>query len=56
MVFGGVVRDVVTVDDVVVPIPLALLQRVSLKFEASHPASALLRVFRKRKLSCVVVP
>lgn len=49
-------RDVVTVNDVIVPIPLALLQSVSLEFEASQPPSALLWVFGERKLSCVVVP
>lgn len=56
MVLSGVVRDVVTVDDVIVPIPLALLQHVSLEFEASHPSSAFLWVLGERKLSCVVVP
>jgi len=56
VVFGGVVRDVVAVENVIVPIPLALLQHVSLEFEASHPSTALLRVLGERKLSGVVVP
>jgi hypothetical protein len=54
--FGGIMRDVVAVDDVVVPIPLALLQSVALKLEASHPSTALLGVLGERELSCIVVP
>jgi hypothetical protein len=54
--FGGIMRDVVAVDDVVVPVPLALLQCVALKLEASHPSAALLGVLGERELSCVVVP
>jgi len=49
-------RDVVAIDDVVVPVPLALLERVPLKLEASHPSAALLGVFGERELPGVVVP
>jgi len=56
VVLGGVVRDVVAVDDVVVPVPLSLSQGSALEFEASQPPTALLGVFGERKLSRVVVP
>jgi hypothetical protein len=56
MVFGGIVRDVVAIDDVVVPVPLALLQCVALELEGSHPSTALLRVLGERKLSRVIIP
>lgn len=72
MVLGGVVRDVVPVDDVlqeservigagekatyVVPVPLALLQGRALELEAAHPAAALLGVLGERKLPGVVIP
>jgi hypothetical protein len=72
VVFGGVVRDVVAVDDVlllldwvcvqrgkrtyVVPIPLALPERRALELEAAQPATALLRVLGERKLARVVIP
>jgi len=46
----------VAVNDVVVPVALALLQRRSLKFEGSDPSAALLRVLGERKLSGIVVP
>jgi len=50
------VRDVITINDVIVPIPLALLQSSTRKLEASQPSTALLRVLGKRKLSGIVVP
>jgi hypothetical protein len=56
MIFGGIVRDMIAVDDVVVPVPLSLLQRSALEFEASQPSTALLGVLGERKLSRVVVP
>lgn len=56
MVFGRVMRYMIAVNDVVVPIPLALLQGVTLELEASHPSTTLLRIFGQRKLSGIVVP
>jgi hypothetical protein len=56
VVFGGVVRDVVAVDDVIVPVSLALLQRIPLELEASQPPAALLGILGERKLSCIVIP
>jgi len=53
---GGIVRDVVAVDDVVVPVSLTLLESGTLEFEASDPAAALLGVLGERELSGVVVP
>jgi hypothetical protein len=55
-VLGRVVRDVVAVNDVVVPVPLALLQGGALELEASQPAAALLGVLGEGKLARVVVP
>lgn len=49
-------RDVVSVDDVVVPIALSLLERRALEFEASYPAAGLLGVLGERELAGVVVP
>jgi len=56
VVFGRVVRDVVAVDDVVVPVALALLEGAVLEFEAPEPAAGLLGVLRERELAGVVVP
>jgi hypothetical protein len=56
MVFGWVMRNMVAVDDVVVPVPLALLQRVPLELEASQPSAALLWILGQWKLACVIVP
>jgi len=56
VVLGGVVRDVVAINDVVVPVALSLLQSLSLELEASDPASGLLGVLGKWELSLVVVP
>jgi len=44
MILGRIVRDVIAVDDVIVPISRALFQRIPLEFERSHPAPALSRV------------
>jgi len=56
VVFGGIMRDVVAVDDVVVPVALALFQCAVLKLEAAEPSSALLWVLGERELAGVVVP
>ena len=40
----------------VVPVPLSLLQHVSLEFETAQPSAALLGVLGERKLSGIVVP
>lgn len=46
----------IAVNDVVVPVPLALLERAALELEASQPAAALLGVLGERKLTGIVVP
>jgi hypothetical protein len=56
VVFCGVVRDVVAVNDVVVPVALALLQHVVLESEGAEPSAALLGIFGEGELSCVIVP
>jgi hypothetical protein len=56
VVFGWVVRDVVPVDDVVVPVALALFERAVLEFEAAEPSAALFGVFGQRQLAGIVVP
>ena len=56
VVLGGVVRDVVAVDDVVVPVALALLESGTLEFEAADPTTGLLGVLGKGKLTLVAVP
>ena len=53
---GWVVRDVVAVDDVVVPVALALLQGGALEAESALPAASLAGVLGKRELAVVVVP
>jgi len=53
---GGIVRDVVAVDDVVVPVPLALLQSGALEAESALPAARLGGVLGERELAIVVVP
>lgn len=52
----GIMRDVVSVDDVVVPVALALLQCLALKPEGTFPASGLGSVLGQGKLAIVVVP
>jgi hypothetical protein len=47
---------VVAVYDVIVPIPLTLLQRVVLELETSQPTAALLRVLGERKLPGIIIP
>jgi hypothetical protein len=47
---------VVAVDDVVVPVALALLEGAVLELEAPEPAAGLLGVLGKRELAGVVVP
>jgi hypothetical protein len=56
VVLGGVVGDVVAVDDVVVPVSLALLQSGALELEGADPASGLLGVLGEGKLALVAVP
>jgi len=56
VVLGWVVRDVVAVNDVVVPVALALFQGAVLELEASHPSAALLWILGERELPGVVVP
>lgn len=53
---GGVVADVVTVDDVVVPVALTLLESCALELEAADPAAALLGVLGERELALISVP
>jgi hypothetical protein len=56
VVLGWVVRDVVAVNDVVVPVALALLECSTVELEASGPASRLLKVLGERELTLVAVP
>jgi hypothetical protein len=53
---GGIVRDVVAVNDVVVPVALALLQGLALEAESALPATSLVGIFGERELAVVVVP
>lgn len=53
---GGVVADVVAIDDIVVPVALALLESSTLEAEGTLPATGLGSVLGKRKLTVVVVP
>ena len=53
---GWVMRDVVAVDDVVVPVALALLEGGALEAESALPSTGLGSILRKRKLTIVVVP
>lgn len=55
-VAGWVVGDVVAVDDVVVPVTLALLEGLSLEAEGTLPATRLGGVLGERELAVVVVP
>jgi len=50
------VRDMIAVDDVIVPVSLTLFQRSALELEASDPSTALLGVLGERELTLVVVP
>jgi hypothetical protein len=56
VVLGGVVGNMVAVDDVVVPVALALLECGTLKLEATDPTTGLLGVLGERKLTLVTVP
>ena len=56
VVTSGIVRDVVTIDDVVVPVAGALLQGSALEFERASPATGLLGVLGKGKLTLITVP
>lgn len=49
-------RDVVAVDDVVVPVALALLESGAVELEAASPASGLLGVLGEWELTLVAVP
>lgn len=49
-------RDVVAIDDVVVPVALALLECLPLEAKGALPPSGLGGVLGKRKLAIVVVP
>ena len=53
---GWVVGDVVAVNDVVVPVALALLQSAALEAKGTLPATGLAGVLGKRELAVVVVP
>jgi len=53
---GGVVGDVVAVDDVVIPVALALLQGLALEAEGTLPASGFGGILGERELAVVVVP
>lgn len=55
-VTGGIVGDVVAVNDVVVPVALALLQGLALETESALPATSLVGIFGERELAVVVVP
>lgn len=52
----GIVRDVVAVNDVVVPVALALLQGLALEAESALPASGFGGILGERELTVVVVP
>jgi hypothetical protein len=56
VVLGGIVRDVVAVDDVVVPVTLTLLESSTLELEGADPTTGLLGVLGKGKLALVAVP
>lgn len=56
VVLSGVVGDVVSVDDVVVPVALALLESSTLELEAADPTTGLLGVLGKWELALVAVP
>lgn len=56
MVLGGIVRDVVAVDDVVVPVSLTLLESGALELEGADPSTGLLGVLGEGKLTLVAVP
>ena len=53
---GWVVRDVVAVDDVVVPVALTLLEGLALEAEGTLPSTGLGGVLGERELAAVVVP
>lgn len=49
-------RDVIAVDNVVVPVSLALLECRPLEPESSFPTARFTRVLGQRKLAAVIVP
>jgi hypothetical protein len=53
---GGVVGDVVTIDDIVVPVALTRLEGGRLEAESTLPATGLGGVLGERELTIVVVP
>jgi len=53
---GGIVRDVVSIKDIVVPVALALLEEGALEAERSLEAAGLGGVLGERELTGVVVP
>lgn len=55
-VVGWIVRNVVSVNDVVVPVSLTLLQSLALEAEVALPATRLGCVLGKWELAIVVVP
>jgi len=50
------VRDVVAIDNVIVPVPLTLSESGALEFEVADPAAGFPGILGERKLPCVVVP
>jgi hypothetical protein len=56
VVLSRVVGDVVAVDDVVVPVALALLEGGTVELEAAGPSTRLLLVLGERELALVAVP
>lgn len=56
VLLGWVVGDVVAVNDVVVPVALALLEGGTVELEAASPAAGLLLVLGKGELTLVAVP
>jgi len=56
VVLGGVVRDVVADDDVVLPVALALLECRAVELEGTDPSTGLLGVLGERELTLVAVP
>jgi hypothetical protein len=53
---SGIVRDVISIKNVVVPVPLTLLDQRALEAEGTLKATRLGCVFGKGKLSCIIVP
>lgn len=53
---GRVMRDVIAIDNVVIPVSLALLEGRALETECAFPSAGLGCVLGKRQLSIVIVP